>query len=263
MERVGPELGPDDAGMHDADDDAGMRGAQLHAEVRAEGVQGMLRRRVRRADRRERDAPEHRGDVDDLPLAALAEVREHGLHPVERRLHVDAHHGVEVLVRELGDGARDASARVVHEHVDAPEALEGLGDDALEVGALRDVGDDDEGVRSEPLRDLLEQGPPAGDEDDAGALGDEERREGGSDARARSGDDDDAILHARNVLPGEGERKGGGWGRAPRAPLRRRRNRVIDPLGHRLADRSTHRPWFHPSRHLDVGLGDCSSNPSP
>ena len=80
---------------------SGMRRLHLRAEVRGQRVEKVLRADVGRAERGERDAAEHRRHVDDVARAALLEVRQHLLHPVERRLHVHAHHVVDVVVGEL------------------------------------------------------------------------------------------------------------------------------------------------------------------
>nr|WP_258069505.1 hypothetical protein [Pseudoclavibacter sp. RFBI4] len=109
-----------------------------------------------------------RGRIDDAAAAALGHDLEDMLHAEEDAAHVD---GEDLLVvvdarfRERADGAFDA--RVVEEHVDRPERLDGLGDVALDVGLVGDIrGDrDDLAVRREAfarglegLREEVDQG---------------------------------------------------------------------------------------------------------
>ena len=125
-------------------------------------------------------------------------MRQHGLDAVDDALHVVAPHRIEVVVDEVGDGARDAATGVVDPHVDAPEALDRRLGEVLDVAALRDVGDDRERVLADRRGDRVELRLAARREDDLRALGRELLRELGPDARARARDDDD-LVHAPSV----------------------------------------------------------------
>ena len=96
----------------------GCVGLQLVAQVGGEGVQEVLGAAVGRAERRQRHPAEHRRHVDDVAAAPRLEVRQHRLDAVERRLHVDPHHLVDVVVGELGRRTGDAAADVVDPDVD-------------------------------------------------------------------------------------------------------------------------------------------------
>ena len=205
MEGVGAEVGGDDTGEHGGAVDVRELRAELHAEAAHEEVHGGLRGAVRTALGGEREPREAGGDRDDVAALALAEVREHGLDAVEHRLDVDGHHVVDVGVGELGDHARDAAARVVDDHVELTEALERAIAEPLEIGALGDVGGNDERVRSQRGGARGELGFATGGEHDAAgaALGDL-GGERGADADRRAGDDDDLVVHGRTVTRSSG-----------------------------------------------------------
>ena len=108
------------------------------------------------------------------PRAARDEVGHGGLHAVERGLHVDGDHVVDVVVGEVERRARDAAAGVVDPHVEAAERVDRRVAQSLDVGAARDVGlDDVDGggaARAGEVRDALQLGGAAGGEDEAVAL---------------------------------------------------------------------------------------------
>src|SRR4030095_15398857 len=101
------------------------------------------------------NAAEHRRDVDDVPAAALLEMRQDLLCAVPHGLDVDAPHLVDVVVGEWRRNARDPSAGVVDPDIDVAEPADRLTDDALNVLPTPDVGHDDE--RALPA--LLGDGP--------------------------------------------------------------------------------------------------------
>jgi hypothetical protein len=126
---------------------------------------------------------------------ALAEVRQHRLHAVEDRLHVRRDHVVEVLVGELRDRPRDPAARVGDPGVDLPEPLERPIPQQLVVRAPRDVRRHRERRLTEARRDRGELRLAPRGQHDAGAARDGHLGELLTDARRRSRDDDDLVLH--------------------------------------------------------------------
>jgi hypothetical protein len=134
-----------------------MRLLDLIAEHRGESVEEMLGAAVGGANGRERDPAEHGRDIDDVPLAARLEVREHFLHAVERRLDVDAHHLVNVLVRQLRWRPRDALADVVDPDIDLAETREDELDRAAHLRPHRGVADDRQHVRPAARRNRIER----------------------------------------------------------------------------------------------------------
>ena len=94
-------------------------------------------------------------DVDDRTAVAVA-------HPLGRRArheegaaHVHREEAVEVVDVEVERGLADVGARVVHEHVDAAESLDGLGQALADVAVEEVAG---RPVRAPLLRDLLVPG---------------------------------------------------------------------------------------------------------
>src|SRR5436190_4196828 len=170
-----------------------MRLLHLGAERRRERVEVVLGAAIRRADDRERNPAQHRGHVDDVPGAALLEVRQHLLHPVERRLHVDLHHLVDVLVRELRRHPRDAAPDVVDPDVDAPVAADRRVDHAAHVGTHGRVRRERERARTAALRDRPERVGVPRDQRDRSALARQELGCCRADACAGAGDDDDFV----------------------------------------------------------------------
>src|SRR5690606_39077029 len=85
---------------------------------------------------------QHRGDVDDLAAALGDEVPAGGLAHEERGLDVDVHHVVPVLLAELHRVGAADQAGVVDQHVEAAEAGDGFGDDALDRLDADQVGID-------------------------------------------------------------------------------------------------------------------------
>ncbi len=197
-QRVHAELGRDDARQEERHLDAGMCRPELDAQRRRQHVHRALDRTVGGPDGRERGPREAARDVDDLARILRLEVRQDGLDAVDDALHVDGPHGVEVLVGQVGDAARDAATRVVHPDVDPAEAVDGRPGQVVDVAPLRDVGDHRERVLAEPLRDRVELVLATRPEDDLGPSGRELLRELRPDPGARTRDDDD-LVHAGNV----------------------------------------------------------------
>ena len=92
--------------------------------------------------------------VDHVPAEHLAGDPE----PVE----VDAHDLAPLVVGHLEGGLVDAGAGVVHEHVDPAEALDALGEQPLDVGADRHVGEHHERLDAEPGQLRLDRGGSLG-----------------------------------------------------------------------------------------------------
>ncbi len=129
------------------------------------------------------------------PRPRSAEVGQDHLHAVEGRLEIDAHHRVHVLVGQLRDETRDAATGVVDPHVHGAEALEGGVEDALHVLATRHVGDDRERLGARARSHLPELVLAPRGQDDPRVTSADERGERRADARARSRDHDDSVLH--------------------------------------------------------------------
>jgi hypothetical protein len=170
MQRVQAKVGANDARRDERDLDVRMRGLHFRAQHRGERIEEMLRARVRGANRRKRHAAEQRRDVDDVPLAALLEVRQHRLHAVQRRVNVGAHHSIQILVSQLGRIARDALTGVVHPDIDAPELLQRPIHDALHLRANPDVGDLHVRSSAAARGDILQRGFAARHEHDLMSL---------------------------------------------------------------------------------------------
>jgi hypothetical protein len=144
-----------------------------------------------------RDAAEEGGDVDDLSAAALEKVFRGGLHAVERRLHVDGHHLVDVVVGEVEHVAGDAAAGVVDPDVVAAELGDRRRAQGVDVGALRDVSDDDDGACRAALERLggnaVERLLSARGEYKVVSVGGEPSGHLGADSRAGARDDDRLV----------------------------------------------------------------------
>jgi hypothetical protein len=87
---------------------------------------GELAGRVGHEERRGGEALD-RGDVDDRAAARFPHRRDHRAHPEERADLVDPDHPLVVGERRVGDRAEVQDARVVDQHVDAPDAGHGVG----------------------------------------------------------------------------------------------------------------------------------------
>src|SRR5207302_8131917 len=81
------------------------------------------------------------GDVDDRPSAR--HVRHHRLNAEERAEEVDVEHTPEIALGHLVHGGGRVDAGVVDQHVDAPVAVEGRGDDVVPAVGRRHVEPDD------------------------------------------------------------------------------------------------------------------------
>src|SRR6266516_1266863 len=118
-----------------------------HARFRGDVVDAARRALQRRA----------RADVDDLPVAALAHMRDHGARSEPGAAQVDRHHAVPFLDLDLVEGRPrhrhgGEDRCVVHEDIDLPEGLDrGL----RHRFHARPVGD--VGARRDPLETLTPQ----------------------------------------------------------------------------------------------------------
>ncbi len=77
-----------------------------------------------------------------MSAAALHEVWNDRLHPIERRFHVHGHHEVELFVGELQHRGVVASPHVVDPYVHRTEGADRLIAKSLDVGAASHVGHD-------------------------------------------------------------------------------------------------------------------------
>jgi hypothetical protein len=194
------ESGPHHTGRHQADLDPGMLGLHLLAHHRGEGVEVVLRGGVGGADEVDGQPAEHRRDVDDVSDPALTEMRQHFLHSVERRLHVDLHHQIDVLVGQLCGYPADAAADVVDPDVDVTEPRERGLHDPAHIGAAGHVGDDrfDVGTRAGGHR---RQGIGAARHEHERMTGGAQLFGGGrANAGAGPGNHDDTLLHPSSVV---------------------------------------------------------------
>jgi hypothetical protein len=169
------------AGQDDRHVQVGVRRSEVHAQVGGQRVECRLRRVVGGPDAGERHPAEERGDVDEVALAALEKVRHDRLHSVERGLHVDGHHLVEIVVAQLEHALADAAAGVVDPDIDLPVRLDRLDAQPFDVGAHGDVGDDRGGLTAGG-GDFLQRVFAAGGEHQLVAFRAELFGEGGADA---------------------------------------------------------------------------------
>ena len=140
--------------------------------------------------------------IDALDLLALHD-RERVLHQEERRAHVDGEHRVEKLGARVPDRAAIGDAGGVHQNVDAPERLVGLGDDLACILHRREIG-----CHEDRLDALLFErrfhlgaalGVAAGDDEAGDAALGEEMRDRLAKPLRRARDDGDLALE-RGVL---------------------------------------------------------------
>ena len=105
-----------------------------------------------------------RGDGDEVTLTARNEMRDRRARRIDRALEVDVDHLLEVLERRVHERVVRADAGVRDADVEAPEALDGLGDRVLDLPDLPHVAREPERVgepqvvsasRSETDRDAL------------------------------------------------------------------------------------------------------------
>ena len=80
-----------------------------------------------------RALPGDRGDHDEVGGRALEQVRQGGAHGVEEALDVDVDHLLEMLAGDVEEVAVGPDAGVRDEDVEPPEALDGLGHEALDL----------------------------------------------------------------------------------------------------------------------------------
>ena len=130
----------------------------LQRQLAGEVHDGTLARAVvRLLDRCGTDVSEHRRHVDDRTGTGGDHRRRAELGQVPQRGDVHLHRRAESLQRLVLDRDRATDAGVVHEHVDATEPGEHVGDESSAIGLVRHVGDDDVcpgklgGERLEPL----------------------------------------------------------------------------------------------------------------
>jgi hypothetical protein len=147
---LAPHRGGQDPGAHGVH--AHARRRELRRERLGEADHGELARAVGRAAGVAALA-RHRRDVHDAP-ARLEQRRDRGARHQEDALHVDREHAVPARLVELDERLEVHHARVVHEHVDAPEGVAGVREQGLDLVAAGDVA----GHRHRAhalLRDLL------------------------------------------------------------------------------------------------------------
>ena len=117
-------------------------------------------------------------------------MRQHGLHPVQRRLHVDRHHLIELVVGHLAHEARDPASRVVDPDIDAAEPVQRRIAKALDLRSRGHVGDDRQRIRTEARGQRLQFVLPPGGQHDAISAGDRLCGDRGPDAGAGAGHND-------------------------------------------------------------------------
>ena len=150
-----------------------------------------------------------RGDVHDGAARARQQVRERGLHRVERAGEVHGQHPLPLLLVDLLEPGGAADAGRVHQDVDAAEGADrrvhrgAHGRHRADVadGAVRDAAG-----RADRRHRLGEAGAVHVDAEDLGALGGEEPRGRPTEARAGAGDEEDPPqephrAHASSTRP--------------------------------------------------------------
>jgi len=192
---VQPELRTHDSGRHERELNARMRGLHFGPHERGQRVQKVLRATVCGANHREWKPPQHRRHVDDVTVATRLEVRQYLLHSVERRMDVRAHHGLEILVGELGGIARDALAGIVDPHVNAATLRQCLVNGAPHLVAVGDVRDDHVRASVARRRHFVQRRSSPRHEHDGHLLPRESLGCGRANARAGAGDDNYFFVH--------------------------------------------------------------------
>ena len=133
-----------------------------------------------------------RADVDDHAAAPLLDpIAPRLLRAHEGRLQVGVHDEVPRLVGEVEEVHAPRHAGVVDQDVEPAKLADGLADHAGDVGALRDVGFDGDGVRARLAHrrgGVLSAGGVDVDDGDAGALARHLKGDAASDPHAAAGD---------------------------------------------------------------------------
>src|SRR5689334_9369515 len=138
-----------------------------------------------------------------MTVTTLFEVRNDRLHPIQRRFHVDGHHLVELLVREVENGRVDSAPGVVDPYVDRAEGAKCLVAQTDNVGATSDVRDYREGITMDVRANGFERVGTSGGENEPELLAAESPRERGADAAASPRDHGDWMgLHIHTVWQG-------------------------------------------------------------
>jgi hypothetical protein len=141
----------------------------------------------------------HRPGVDDAALA-LDQVRHGGAAAVEHAADVGGHDLVPAIEWRLGDGALDRDARVVEQHMQRAEALDGGRHQRLHLLVVRHVGHlDQRALGRQVARHLVELGLGVAGEHHARAFLREAAGGGLADARAGARDDDDLVGETLHV----------------------------------------------------------------
>ena len=122
-------------------------------------------------------------------------MREYGLNAVDRRFEVDQHHLVDVVVSDFRRHPRNATTSIIEPHVDATKARHRCFEYAAHVIAFGNISDDDFDIGTALRRDRGELRLSPGHQHELGSLATCELCERCSDARTRSRDDDDFVLH--------------------------------------------------------------------
>ncbi len=227
------EVGPDQAGGDAVDADAG--GAELDGEVADELHVGGLRDVVGAEPGVAAQAADARDD-DDRAVLALAHPGRDAAREPQVGEHVVVHDLGEDLVGEAEQRAEVRVARgVADQDVDAAPLRQRGVDQLVDLGAVRDVAGDDQGLAAgvaDARRDGLAGLALAARDDDAGARAGHGLGDRAADAAARAGDDGDFSGevddggHALRVTMPRAVAAGKGVGRGFGGPAQRRRTEM-------------------------------------
>ncbi|MCY1532766.1 hypothetical protein D9M68_680550 [compost metagenome] len=132
-----------------------------------------------------------------MAAALRLHARQHGGDAVEHALDVDVDGAVPLVDLELVQRRQRHHARVVDQHVDAAEGLDGGGGELFQIGALGHVGGDGDGFAAglaDLGDDLVEPVGAAGREHHLGAARGQVARRRFAQAAAGTGDDGNLAL---------------------------------------------------------------------
>jgi len=115
---------------------------QLYARVVGQNLQSALQRGVGSPEKRDDDAGGPRRDVCDRSATGLAHGPNSSLHSMKRTHEIDLEQSLELIGIEIRHTAQEADARIVHQHIQSPESLDGAVHQRVDLVALRHIGGD-------------------------------------------------------------------------------------------------------------------------